>query len=449
MTGILNFRRIAACAAILSPLPLPGADVSLTGEAKLTGELVAMDKDGIITLVAPISEKPLKIDGRQLQQVDFGVSEDKAIVPNQRVELINGDILPVRIDSLDDSHLRVGSPDLGELQIPREMVSSIQLGVVPEDMIYSGPESLDGWTGVTNGARSWSFEEGRFYATGQGTLSRNDVLPEKFILRFDLNWVGHPNFRLYFADPLSQTGERVDRYFMQFAGGGVEIYREAKDTNRPIPIVVLSRGPDRFPGNRLEIELRVDRTSGQIQLYLGGQLEGRYNDPIPGIPKGSGLALASQSPRESGLSVGGIKISSWDDQGDRHRTEDRGEGESDALIGRYGERFGGRLTEVRDDGDGVVYYFQSEFQKEPLQLPEDEVSMVFLAGKSEERDRRRARELILHLRGNGEMRVSSCVFVEKKVRVEHPLLGSLELDRAGITLLERREIPKAEAIKSR
>ncbi len=448
MTGIRNFKCLGACVT-MSSLPLLGADVSLLGGAKLTGELVAMDKDGIITLVTPISEDPLRIDGTHLMQVDFGVSEDRDGVPSQRVELINGDVLPVRVVSSDDTHLRVSSPDLGELRIPREMVSSIQLGVVPEDVIYSGPESLAGWTGDTHGARNWTYDEGRFHATGQGALSRNDVLPEKFILRFDLIWTTNPNFRLYFADPLSESRERVDRYFMQFAGGGVEIYREAKDKNQPIPIVVLSRSPNQFPGNRLEIELRVDRTSGQIQLYLGGQLEGRYNDPIPGIPKGAGLVLTSQSSRESGLSVGGITTSRWDDEGDRHRTEDRGDGKHDSLIGRYGERFGGRLAEVRDDGEGQVYYFKSDFQEEPLQLPEEEVSMVFLAGKSGKRDAKNTRGLILRLRGNGEMRVSSCVFAETTITVEHPLLGSLELDRAGLTRLEQREISKAEVVKSR
>ncbi|MBC7980061.1 MAG: hypothetical protein H7Y36_05815 [Armatimonadetes bacterium] len=425
------------------------ADVSFTDDGKLTGEMIGMDDEGTITLVSPISIKPLVLQGARVKQVDFGISEKSSDVPSQRVRLINGDVLPAQVNGLDETTLRVSSPDLGKLEIPRKMVDSLQLGIFPERVIYTGPSDFTGWIRDGNGSRNWTIEDGKLLSAGPGNLSRELNLPENFIIRFELNWSSNPNFRLSFADPLQTAGDQADRYFLQFAGAGLEIKRESTLKNRYTPIVLLSRTPEQFPGNRMKLELRVDRSRGLIHLYIDDELEGRYSDPIPLIPKGGGIVLMSQAPDESKQSVGNIEVLVWDVQGDRHRSEERGDGEMDSLIGRYGERFGGILTKIRGSAEGAVYVFKSDFQEEMIELPEEEVSTVFLSSGGKEQPIDAAEGLILRLRGKGEMRVSSCVFEKDLVKVVHPLLGAMRLDRAGMTFLERREIPKAKAVKSK
>ena len=142
-------------------------------------------------------------------------------------------------------------------------------------------------------------------------------------------------------------------------------------------------------------------------------------------------------------------IFEWDDRGDRHRSEDRGDGKTDSLIGRYGERFGGDLESIRRDGASTVYVFKSDFQKEPLELPEEEVSIVFMGGQGEPSQSAVTGDLILSLRGQGTMRVSRCVLKADSAKVEHPLLGSLEFGRAGISSLERIWKPKAKPLNDR
>lgn len=424
------------------------ADVSLKGDAKLTGEITGMSADGTITLIFPGARKPLLLDAEQVERVAFGGSAESPVVPDQRLELSNGDILPVKVTSMDEGLLRVESPVLGSLSIPRGAVASLQLGIVPEKVLYSGPAGLDGWTRQTGSSRSWDFEDDKFLANGSGTISRDVSLPEKFIIRFRFGWRNHPNFQFPFAHHMKASADKSDRYVAEFSGSGFGVFRESPKRVR-IPIIMLARSPEQIAKRSMDVEIRVDRTRGLMELRIDGELEGRYTDPIQPIPDGTGISLISRASRESGQTVSDIDILVWDDRSDRHRSEERGDGKSDSLIGRYGERFGGSLEGIRREGGSTVYVFKSDFQKEPLLLPEEEVSTVFLGAKPKPSNSGTTGGLILNLRGQGSMRLSSCVLEGDSVRVEHPLLGPLEFGRAGITSLERIWIPKAKPVKKR
>ena len=447
----MSISDLSALAAVMLGLSISAyaADVSLVGDGKLTGEVVSMDSSGTITLASPVSQHPLLVNGARVESVNFGLEDAKFPLPDQRVELINGDVLPVQVDGLDETMLQVSSSDLGSFGIPRKMVDSIRLGMVPERVVYEGHDSASGWIRDSGGARNWEIKDGQYLATGQGTISRELALPEKFILRFQLNWQAHPNFRMYFAGPATQPNEQANRYYLQFSGSGFEIRRELMAKSRYTPIVLLSRTPEDFPDGKLVVELRVDRTTGLLQLSLNGQIEGRYLDPVPEIPSGGMITMVSQAPQDSEQSVTNLEILEWDDRADRHRSEDRGDTKLDALIGRFGERFGGSLAQIRKDDSGAVYLFKSDFQKDLIELPEEEVSTIFFASPEGKRKKPKAEGLILRLRGGGDMRVSTCEFGQNKVTAIHPLLGEVSIDRAGITSLERKNIPKAQPVEER
>jgi hypothetical protein len=422
------------------------AEVSLEGDGKLTGEITSMDAEGNIELVSPVSEKPLLIRGDKTTRIDFMADKKSEQASDQKLELSNGDVLPVKVVSLANGLLTTESEDLGQISIPRGMVSSIQLGIYPKRVIYSGPTDFTGWKRDKEGSRNWKIEGREFVGEGTGSISMDDVLTEKFIIKFSFAWDNYPNFQFRFAEPDGDNSGRVNRYLLQFAGSGFGIFRESPAKSGNVPIVFLNRSSDRLRNNRMEIEIRVDRTRGQLQLYIDGEMEGRYTDPVPGIPKGKCISMISKAPRASRQRIGNIEILEWDDRGDRHRTEDRGDGKTDSLIGRYGERLGGKLAGIRKDGDSTVYLFKSDFQKELLELPEQEVSTVFLGGDGSGAKKDDPGGYIMSLHGGGKMRVSSCVFGSGEVTVVHPLLGSLEIAREGIASLERRAAPEAKPV---
>ncbi len=438
-----NFMRRTALLFCMASSAM-AAEVSLEGEGKLTGELAGMDADGTIKLISPISKTPLLINGDKTVRVDFGSPSSPAEISSQRVELTNGDMLPVKVLSLADGLLNVESGDLGQLAISHDMVSTIQLGIFPKRVIYSGSDDFKGWTRDSDGTKNWTIDGEEFVAEGLGTLSRDAELPEKFIISFSLEWDNYPNFQFRFAEPTEERSGRADRYMLQFVGSGLAVFRESTSKSGNVPILSINRTTQRQKDNRMQIEIRVDRTRGNLHLYIDGQLEGRYTDPVRGVPTGKGISFISRAPRESRQRVGDIMVLEWDDSGDRHRSEDRGDGKSDSLIGRNGERHGGKLTGIRMDGDMSVYLFKSDFQKEVMALPEQEISTIFLGGGDAVAGKGDSGAFILNLRGGGQMRVSSCVFDAGKVTAQHPLLGKIEIDRKGIISLERSKAPKAK-----
>lgn len=445
MIGTLIFRFGAPALGLALPLVL-AAEVQLTGDSKLSGELIAMDQQGTITLVTPFSDTPLQVRSEKVASVDFGSKDaDLSNVPSQRIHLINGDILPASIEFLDENTLEIVSPFLGRISVPRASVDSIQLGIFPQKSVYRLPGNLSGWDGVEENSGNFKTRGTGIVFTGQGELSRKVDLPEKFIIRFDLSWTDQPNFLFTFADPLKRRGERADRYILEFGIGGLEIKRESEGRTRITPIAMVNRRANQFPGDRVRIEVKVDRSKGVMHLYVNNELEGRYSDSVPDIPESGGISIMSKVGRGDEQTVENLEVLVWDDRGDRHRAESRGKGDEDSMIGRYGERFGGKLISIKDSAEGKVFLFKSDFQEAPLPLPEEEVSTVFFKnGNDGSAATDNLGGMVLRLQGRGEISAESCTFGEKTVSIRHELLGEVELVRDGVTLMERREATKAK-----
>jgi|694.fasta_scaffold67525_2 hypothetical protein len=443
-----NLHRLTALILGLAASSVHAADVSLKGDSKLSGDITGIAADGTITLLSPNAQKPLILSAEQVERVVFGNAGKDSELPEQRVELSNGDILPVRVTSMEAGLLNVESPVLGTLAIPRDAVSSLQLGIVPKKVVYAGPKSIQGWSMNENRKQAWDYENERFLASGQGTLTRDVGLPAKFIMKFTFGWQNHPNFQFCFAHPPNARRARQDKYIAEFSGSGFGVFREATNRMRT-PIILQARSPDQIAKRSIDVEIRVDRIRAMIELRIDGELVGRYTDPIEPIPGGTCISIVSNDLGQSGQYVRDIEILDWDDRGERHRSEERGDGKADSLIGRYGERFGGKLESIRANGTSTVYVFKSDFQKEPLELPEEEVSTLFLGGQGKPSKSATTGGLILGLRGQGSMRVSSCVLAGDSVKVEHRLLGSLEFEREGISSLERIWIPKEKPANDR
>lgn len=442
MTGMqsFDFQRLSAMLLGMAASTALSADVSMKGDAKLSGEITGMASDGTITLLSPISEKALLLSADHFERVAFRNADAGSKVPEQRIELANGDILPVKITSMDADLINVESTELGTLAIPRDVVSSLQLGVVQRKIVYSGSKVIDGWSGDESGVQAWNYVNGRFRATGRGTLSNDVGLPKKFILKFTFGWKNHPGFQLYFAETRKVWELGIDRYVAEFNGSGFGIFRESTIKGRT-PVIQLVQSQEQVAKRSMEVEIRVDRTTGLLEVYLDGELEGRYTDTLTPIPEGTWISIVSNTSRESGQYVGNITVFEWDARGDRHRSEERGDGKADSLIGRNGERFGGKLESIRMDSASSVYVFKSDFQKEPLELPEEEVSTLFLGGQSKPSKSGTVGGIFLRLRGQGLMRISKCVLEADTAKIEHPLLGALEFRREGISSLERIRKP--------
>ncbi len=416
-------------------------DITLSeGNSRLSGTVRAIHPDGALELASPLSPLPLRLKRGAVRKVEFTALPADAESPGALVGLSNGDLVPATVGAMSGRFLTATSPYAGRMEIPRAALSSLQLGVRDHKLVYAGPKQLEEWKGIDGPVKNLSVDGNALIANGQATAIRDLDLPRDFIIRFTLSWQERqmPNFQVYFADPLKPRGEASNRYYVQFNGAGIEIKREAEQGRRFNPIVGLNRTPNQFPDRELKIEIHASRSTSRLKLFLNDELEGEWEDPIPSIPRGGGIGIVSSASSGNVQRISDLRIFELDDSRVRHRAEDRGDGRQDSLISRDDDRWSGSLTEIRPAESGAVFVFKSDFQNDPLEVPETDVSTVFFAKPADAPDAAGggAPPYRLLLRDGGSLQVSSCRFDGDAVAVTHPLLGELRLARAGVLALE-------------
>lgn len=415
-------------------------ELKMTGDARLTGTVRSINSEGVIELQSVLSPEPILLKVGAVGKVEFTPpAKDAPPVPTTLIELANGDLLPVAVEGLDATNLNVTTPDLGKLSIPRTALKSMQLGVHSRKVIYSGPKNLEEWARDSSGVGPWSFSASKaLVANGPAYAARDFDAPGQFILKFTLKWQGSPSYQIYFADPLKARTETVDRYLMQFNATGLEIKRESSTGTRFSSVILLPRTPEQFPNNQLDVEIRVDRKGSRLHLFLNGEPDGAGIDRVMNAPTGNGVQLINSSPPGGNQEIRNIEVLEFDNTGARHRSEDRGDPKTDSLISSEDDRWGGQLTSIQDSADGLVFLFKSDFQDDPLEMTEADVSTIFFARPEVEPVPPEAKGVsLLRLRGEGTLRLESCVFSETAVTGKHPLLGDVRISRQGVASIER------------
>lgn len=410
----------------------------LSNDTQLSGTVRSISSAGVVELDSGLSPDPLMLKYDSVRRIDFSKTAAVDSPARAMVELVNGDRLPVLIENLDKNRLVVLSPEAGRLEIPRDQLKSLQLGTEKHKVIYSGPRSLEEWISPDE-SKKWVFEQGGFKTNGMATASKELELPLRFILRFTLNWEARqtPNFIVYFADPLLEPGSLCDRYFLQFGSAGMEIKREASEGKKYNPLKILNRTPDKYPDRKLKVELRVDRKTSRMRLFINDEDEGIIHDPIPQAPEGLGITITCNGGGNKPQWINQIEVLDYNDTQVRHRTEERGPHKADSLISTDDDRWSGELLEIRASENLPVFLFKSDFQEAPLEIPETKVSTVFFSTKDVKTANALTDSFVLKLQGEGSLKISSCRMSDDVVMATHQLLGELKLKRGGVVALEK------------
>jgi hypothetical protein len=419
-------------------------ELTLAGsDARLSGTVRSISAQGVVELASELSSESLMLKSGAVEKIEFSSKASAGEPPSTLIELANGDFLPAKLESLNAEKLAVVSPEAGRLEIPRDRVKSLQFGIQRRKTIYQGPRGLDEWSDGGGEMKNWAFENDALVSRGQSAASKKLPLSRQFVMRFTLVWQQEapPNFQIYFADPLVAKGAPSNRYYFQFGGAGMEIKREAAKGKRYNTIAIINRSADQFPDHRMKVAIMVNRDTARLQLTINGESEGEFADPIPDVPDGSGISLVCNTPNNGVQEIREIEILEYDDSRMRHQGEERGDLASDSLISREDDRWTGRLIEIRNTKDGARFVFKTGFQDKPVEIPEADVSTVFLSGGTGKAADDKQPPFVLRLPGEGSLGVSSCEFSGDTASAVHPLLGPLSFRRGGILSIERSPKP--------
>jgi hypothetical protein len=408
--------------------------VKLEDGSTITGEVLELDAGSALKIQSGIATAPLSLRAEQIRKVSFSKDLEASERRDATLTLVNGDRLPCDVIGIDAEQVRIMTNAAGALSIGRNIVSSVELGIRPRRVLYEGPAGLEDWK-VDEG---WLFQDNALLSEGRGSVSRSfEELPESFSLAFLMSWAQRPNFQVYFCSDQDQAGGgKHDRYYLQFGAAGFELKRQSSEDPTYHTLGTIQRGPSTFNEPKVNIELRVDRDRRLIQVFLDGKLEGSFPDPLATAPKGNGVIFLSNLNEGEGHLISDIRIREWDSVGDRHRSEDRGEGDGDALIDHEGQRFSGELIQTKDNDNNPVALFKSPHFPKPLEIPLEQISTVFLSRPTESLDQS---ALVLNVANGGFLSASGCRFVDDRIKLEHPLLGSMDIARSSVRSMVKRQ----------
>ncbi|MGE9269943.1 MAG: hypothetical protein ACQKBU_04005 [Verrucomicrobiales bacterium] len=419
-------------------------EVRLEDGSVLFGTVTHLDADQSLRVNSPIAPNPLSIRADKIENVIFSHSETTPMEHDARVVLSNGDVLSCDVTRIEESMVGVRSRTVGELRIPRQQVSQIQLGVRPRKLVYQGPKDALNWKFDD----AWHLENGELVSAGQGgAWSDFGEIPENFSLSFDLIWAHSPNLQVYFCTTSDQIGRgRTERYTLEIKADEIELKRQVAEDAK-----LFSLGTMEMPNQRLDVarspvapvtvEIRVDRSLNYLQVFLDGVRVGSFHDPIPEVASGNGIIFLSRLKSEEGHRIRNIRIHEWDASGDRHQSEDRGKVDGDAVIDHDGQRFSGTLLRSEVGENGLNLLFKSPHFPEPFEIPMGRVCTLFMKEAHTEKP-----EGTLRLRTLNESSLSAigCQFQEASVVLVHPFLGDLTIPREDVVSLEKQSAQEVQ-----
>lgn len=179
---------------------------------RLHGNVVQADADGAI-MWQPYGSNvaiPLNLDSKS--KVTFDSVAASTIDPSltDELHLVNGDIIPCRLLSVDEESVHVQLADGTQSAVRRAVFKGIRRRP-GESYVYRGIDDDEVWHASSNDSRAVVLDEGVLELRKPIFLSRDVNLPERACISFDAEWTGDCSLILGFgADDAYEAARRMD-----------------------------------------------------------------------------------------------------------------------------------------------------------------------------------------------------------------------------------------------
>lgn len=425
-----TFRSLAISLLVVATSAAGEDRVSLEDGSVLRGTVRSIGADGEVVLDSPLASEAVSLRGDAVQSISFDMPFAEARGHSELLHLTNGDVLPGNVRALDAEGLTLQTWYAGTIRVGRRFARAVDFGVTPQKLVYQGPGDLSGWSDNED----WELEDGKLVCGTTGTIVRDGVLPQQFILRFRVEWENGPKFRIYFCDDhLERTG-LADRYYFEINSKGSQLKRQTASGDRQWFTLAQSyRLPEEFARRGVDVEIRVDRVQRLLYLYLDGEKIQRTADSIDEFPTGTGVMLQSLASGELKNIVPRIEIYEWDAITELRRDEGHEDPSTDGIVDIEGQHFSGSARALVREGDEEWIVFESPFNPDPLKIRANRISSLYFKDSGESTEANTP--LQVDLRGGGKLQLTSLALGDETLSAQHPLLGDLRLNREALQQL--------------
>lgn len=299
---------------LASWLPAPGAETRLdfdNGDS-LAGSMVDIDERGL-HWNSPAFAGPQVFRLDRVDQLTLPVSGELHLPEGNHlavVTLTNGDELRGCLTRLTDKEVGLSTQYAGDLVLRRDMVEALRIEDRPE-ILYAGPEGLDGW--VQSQEEGWSYEPGELVCRKTSSIGRDVGRHSKIRLRFDVEWQSNAKFSVYLHCDSEDPDDMKNGYVLVCQSQ----YAYMRKHLRSNPATVGSQGGivEFSQKNKVSFEILQDLETGRVRILVDGRRIDDWTENAPGADLMGGF-LHFAADRDSGIRISRIRMSTWDGQVD-------------------------------------------------------------------------------------------------------------------------------------
>jgi len=401
----------------------------------LYGKVLKITEENTLFLKHAASTDLVEIEASAVDKLVMQqqVKKHPVAQPSQ-LALANGDVLPCSITNITAENVEISTWYGGKYSIPRTAVSSIRFGTTLPSQIFTTKDNRR----LLKKNVGWQLKEGRYLSNIAANMHEQFKLPNDYLVRFKINWIKTPSFRINLSAPNTNIHEKNNRYQFQFNSQGFILTRVTR--RRYERLAYIAKRPHNFRKQEVEVELRVSRTNGKVMLYVDGRLESTALDKSRKDKcVGNYIAIINEAHRTP-LTISNFGVFSWDGRSSKsHVASPLNKASKDTLVDSKGRTFSGKLIGYTDTDNGKAIEFKIEHAEEPIKVPLKHAAILSIAGeKSVAFDEANASLFI----GGGKLRLKGITLEEGVIKGSHPVLGDCTLQAKAFTYLELDESNK-------
>jgi hypothetical protein len=379
----------------------PSDLLRFTNGDRLDGHFAGLKPGPVVLWQRGDVEQPVEFKSTQLRQAVLrGGHAAKPFADLSSVALTNGDRIPGTVVALDATNITVDTAFAGPVVLSRGNVGMLAPNPLGGKILYSGPFSEEGWkvvtpteepvglhSGVAAGIKApageaekagpWTYSSGSYYSrSGTSALIRDARMPDRSLMRFQVAWKNRLALALAFHADLKPAPEvkpeegkpvRQDfngtqnfakmfgnSYVLNLYTNYVILYRCSYDKDGKPSVERIQSGSTNIrlseTGEAI-VELRTNRQTGEISLFLNDEFAIQWNESPDGpegyAGKGGAIGFQVQGPG-SPVRISDLVVAEWNGMPDSARslqTDDQ----DIVLLTNGTDRFSGEVSGLSGD----------------------------------------------------------------------------------------------------
>lgn len=473
------------CILISSPLYAEDRDIiNFQNDDTLHGKFIGFTSSGKIIWKNNSAEKNIAFTVQDVRKIVLNKGEQtKPFTHDSYVTLKNLDTVPGKVVSLTDDQLTIDTDFGGEITIPKDKISDININPIGNKIIYRGPFSEDEpWKikyptkpevqSLTDNKKEdknpWKFKS--FSLSHQGERSSilmKPELPDKYRITFNsyssqsyyptLTIMADLKIPDYDEDDeeLKKNRARYTSSLAKYLGTSLVIRLHPSSSSLThygfeengalfqTNISNMIRGiSSRGRKTKTFYDVRVDKSKGLIMLFANERMVGKWQvDSLAERVTGSYFGFNMQYSNSTATTAfSDIVVSSWNGIQDSALSLEN-ETRDILMLNNGTDRYSGEITSIADSSIELKSLYAE------LSIPQDQVSSItFSSKKSEKPASRDKQDVAVRFYGTGRITGILSKAEDGSIFLESKTLGKIKIKSEYITSFEFTDMDHAYEI---